>query len=90
MIQDFGLILVCALRYALGRRTYITSIVADTIIHQIPNIGTKDLKVMLNDINTTSDLGDQCDIDNWTKLKSMLELEIQKREDCQRGLMERS
>ena len=85
MIQDFGLILVCALRYALGRRTYITSVVANTIIQQIPNIGTRDLKVMIKDIDSTPNLGDQCDIDNWIKLKSMLKLEIQKREDCQRG-----
>lgn len=90
MIQDLDLILICALRYALGRRTYITSVVSNSIIDQIPNLGSKSLKVMIRDIDSIHNLGDQCDIDNWTKLKSMLELEIQKREDCQRGLMERS
>lgn len=90
MIQDFDLILICALRYALGRRTYITQVVADSIITQIPNLGFNSLKIMIRDIDSTQNLGDQCDIDNWIKLKSMLKLEIQKREDCQSGLMERS
>jgi len=65
---------LCALRYALGRRTYITGVVADFIISKIGNMSEKCRLIMIRDIKDAGDLGDNCDADNWRRLLTKLEI----------------
>ena len=47
--QDFGTICICALRYSMGRQTYMPSLVRDFIRPLLPKICSKSLRVMIND-----------------------------------------
>lgn len=64
---------LCALRYAIGRRTYITGTVADYIISKIDVMSEKCRLLMVRDIKEAGDLGDNCDADEWHKLLGKLE-----------------
>lgn len=48
--EYFGTICLCALRYALGRQTYMPGIVQDFIRSHINEIDQSSIKVMLRDI----------------------------------------
>lgn len=79
-IYDFQDIVISALRYALGRRTYITQSTAD-FIKEYPEIIDKRVKqVMLNDLNEYFNMrdncyhiDDNCDYNTWLDLKRWLE-----------------
>ncbi len=61
-----------AVRYGLGRRTYITGIIADFMKKNITNM-TQDCKdIMWRDIYNTKDLGDQQDAAHWLDLMDTL------------------
>ena len=83
--RDLKDILICALRYALGRKTYITGLVADYIMEHREFIDERVKNVMLNDLNnyfrcrkgTITRFGkpndDECDYNKWLELKNWLE-----------------
>lgn len=48
--RDYGIIVSCALRYALPRHTYITELVSSYIIENLEQITKLDLKIMIRDI----------------------------------------
>lgn len=48
--DDFFTIIVCAIRYSLGRRTYMPSLVCGYASRYIKQIPTKDLYVISRDI----------------------------------------
>lgn len=77
----FGMICICAIRYALGRRTYIVGVVCDYIRAKFDDIETSDLLVMIRDIKEASDLGDDCDEADWTKLRDAMEQEVEERKE---------
>ena len=47
--QDFGTVCVCALRYAMGRETYMPSLVRDFVRPLLTQLPDKTLAVMIND-----------------------------------------
>lgn len=47
--QDFGTVCVCALRYAMGRETYMPSLVRDFVRPLLSQLPDKTLWVMIND-----------------------------------------
>lgn len=49
--QDFETMLICALRYAIGRYTYMPSVTIEYIRYLIPQLSAKTLFVMKRDIN---------------------------------------
>ena len=49
-IKDNSVLPVCAVRYALGRHSYMPSLVISEIIHLIPSLMDRDLTCMRNDI----------------------------------------
>ena len=68
--EYFGTICLCALRYALGRQTYMPGIVQDFIRSHISEIDQNAIKVMIRDIDEadrirtyTSQSGDAIMID---------------------------
>jgi len=80
--EDFGNICISALRYALGRRTYITSLTSDYLIEQARqhHFSSRVLTVMLQDLRRYFDdretweiKDDDCDYDSWCALHKELE-----------------
>lgn len=82
-MSDFELILMCALRYALGRRTYIVGVVADYITKELPNLSNACISNIIKDIDEsrTNFFGDSdaCDKESWTHLWAATILEREKR-----------
>jgi hypothetical protein len=75
-IEDQAEILICAFRYALGRRTYITSTVSDVIRGAWPHLSPGDRALIQREIRQAIDQGRagmECDIKSWQKV---LELEL--------------
>lgn len=68
--EDVGAVLICAVRYGLGRRTYITKLISDVIIPIVPEMNDKNLCVMERDIieQERYGYGDDCDKSAWMKL----------------------
>ena len=78
-LYEFQDIVICALRYALGRKTYITDSVAE-FIKEYPEIINERVKtVMSRDLNEYIDRrrvfcsDDECDYQTWLSLKEWLE-----------------
>lgn len=74
-MENLGLIVLSALRYALPRHTYITSVVADFIwenrehpeIKKAMPLIKRDLNEWIND-NAPTNPCDQIDYDTWVRL----------------------
>ena len=80
MITDYETILISAIRYALGRRTYVVGITTDYVARQLPKLSDKCIKVMIEDIkNPLGGYGDPCDEREWMCLLEQLEEEMGKR-----------
>ena len=64
--EDFGTILVCAVRYALGRRTYMPSLVTEWIMSSCHlALDKKTLGVMLRDVEEQGKRGPEAYGDSW-------------------------
>ncbi|MBR5004283.1 MAG: hypothetical protein IKY14_02315 [Erysipelotrichaceae bacterium] len=72
MAGEFSLIACSAFRYALGRRTYIVSVVCNYIKANVGMIERNHLSLMVREIedaDTFNGLGDACDRHEWLQLK---------------------
>ena len=67
-MTDLELVYLCALRYALGRKTYITGVVSDFLKLEVKALSDKCKKQMIREIKEAKDLGHTCDKKSWTKL----------------------
>ena len=47
--EDFGTLAVCAIRYCIGRQSYMPSLVQSIIIPHLSELSDKDLGVMIQD-----------------------------------------
>lgn len=66
-------ILISAVRYCIGRRTYMPDIVTEYIMHNFDGkLSKKTIGVMIRDIDEAHGLGDRCDVDVWMKFKAWL------------------
>ena len=67
--DDFGAVFNCAVRYCLGRRSYMPSLVCRYIISLLPELTDKTLDCFERDIaerkRTGFDFGDSCDYETW-------------------------
>jgi len=63
-------IYICAVRYGLSRRTYITGVISEYLLTQKLSENCK--KVMARDISECDDYGDNCDKESWMKLLDYL------------------
>ena len=71
MNRDESAVYLCALRYALGRRTYITSIISEQLIDKWESITETDRLLILAEINRAiyiNEAGDDCDVENWNQV----------------------
>lgn len=76
-IDFFGAVLNCAVRYCLGRMTYMPGLVTDWIMQHCAGMLTaKTLGVMKRDIDEAearNGLGMECDVTTWKKFRAWLE-----------------
>ena len=78
---DTQAIMVCAERYALGRRSKIVKMVVQFIKSSIREMDTRYLQVIRDDIDWAKDLGDpHIDAPLWVNLKLCIEIELKLRE----------
>lgn len=81
--DDFGAVLNCAVRYAVGRRSYMPYLVVSFISPLVPDLSTKTLWAIRNDINEAAkfdNLGDpNIDAPHWLGLREMVQKELVKR-----------
>lgn len=80
--EDFCTILICAIRYCLGRQTYMPSLVTDVIRPLLPHLDDKTLRAMRADITVAESFGNETiDKPVWMRFLSDIEQEIELRED---------
>ena len=74
--DPFMLVLISAVRYCLGRRTYMPDVVTRWIMASVPELPANTAKTMLRDINDQRrqyGLGDDCDVKTWETFESWLQ-----------------
>lgn len=74
-MTDYEHIVISAVRYALGRMTYIVELVVNYVLEQIEEDKLSDycLSIIARDIKTTDNLGMDCDEKLWLKLLDKIE-----------------
>lgn len=74
MITDYEHMLISALRYALGRRTYIVGMTAEYIENELPKLSDQCKTIMIEDIeqHRLFGYGDECDKEDWMQLLERL------------------
>ena len=79
--DQFMLVLIAAVRYSLGRRTYMPDLVTRWIMASVPKLPAGTAKTMLRDIEEQREmgrrlgremLGDPCDVRTWETFESWL------------------
>lgn len=83
--DDFGAVCNCAVRYCLGRRSYMPSLVCRYIISLLPELTDKTLDCFERDIaerkRTGFDFGDSCDYKTWDAFYKTVCKEIEGRKE---------
>ena len=77
--NDFGCILCAAVRYSLGRTTYMPGLVTDFIRPLLPYLNDNAVHNIRKEISETSDYGDDCDARTWLNFLNDVKAEIEKR-----------
>lgn len=81
--DDFGTICNCAVRYAVGRRTYMPSLVIDFITPHLGEVTVKTLLCFQHDLHQRLDegfdFGDEFDLQNWMSFLENVDKEITRR-----------
>lgn len=80
-LEDISAMLLSAERYALGRYTYIVQWTCEVISGNTHLLITKDLKVMIRDIENAESYGADFDKKEWLKLLDVLKLTLSNREE---------
>lgn len=80
--EDFGVVLNCAIRYCLGRQTYMPRLVTDFIRPLLPHLDDKTLRVMRVDITIAESYGNETiDKPIWMRFLDDIEQEICRRKE---------
>lgn len=81
--QDFGTVCVCALRYAMGRETYMPSLVRDFVRPLLTKLPDKTLAVMIKDCEEQEKMhmwgSETIDKPGWVRWKQELLAEKERR-----------
>ena len=74
-MSDYEHIIISAVRYALGRMTYIVELTVNYILEEIENDQLSDscLDVIRRDIKEAQNYGMDCDKAHWIKLLNRIE-----------------
>jgi len=73
-MTDYESIIIFAVRYALGRRTYAVKITVDYVIAEMPKLSEQCRLVMIEDIEQQEPFGygEECDEEDWMRLLGKL------------------
>ena len=77
--DNVGAVLECAVRYTLGRKTYMVSVVTGVIKSVVPDLSNKTLLLMEREIVKHERFFDSTDRKEWINLRDTLRQEIGKR-----------
>lgn len=78
---DMGMLCNCAVRYALGRKTYVVYAICSIIKGHLSELEDNTIEVMIKDIeNPYGDYGDECDKQDWMNLLEALKKERERRD----------
>lgn len=74
-MTDYEHMIISAVRYALGRMTYIVELTVNYIMQQIEEDKLSDscLSIIRDDIKQAKNLGMECDKEQWLKLFNRIE-----------------
>ena len=86
--QDFELMMISALRYAIGRYTYMPSVTIDYIRYLIPQLSAKTLFVMKRDVEEEVERYQRMERElymakEWAKLAEEIDVEYEKKKAVQ-------
>ena len=82
--DDLNDLIICAFRYALGRRTYIVHTITEIIKANLSALDSRTIEVMLQDIERQHEyekvglekaFGDDCDRERWMEVEVLLNAE---------------
>ena len=83
--KDFGALLICAIRYCLGRHTYMPGLIIGYITPLLPHISDNTLRCMGTDLNKPDLYGgfgdEKIDEPTWIKFRCNVQAEIQRRKE---------
>ena len=74
--EDFGCIINSALRYAIGRHTYMPGVVRDFIRRYMNVLDSRTLVVAIRDIDEELRIGDLVEAEEWSLLRSELQTRL--------------
>ena len=75
--NGFECVLISAVRYAIGRRTYMPAAVTRWIGgHCYKGLSRKTLEVLIRDIDEAKSLGDECDVRAWMDFRAWLQMQL--------------
>lgn len=78
--EFFNAVLTCAVRYCIGRMTYMPGLVTDWIMEHCEGLLTnRTVSVMIEDIDRAAshdNLGMSCDVDTWMKFRKWLTTQV--------------
>lgn len=78
--NDFGAILICAVRYCIGRQAYMPELVINLTRPLLSKLNDKTLHVMARDISGADNLGDaEIDAPMWAAFLAEIEKERKRR-----------
>lgn len=84
--DNFGAVLICAVRYSIGRMTYMPKLVQDFIRPLLPYLSNKTLYVMERDIAEASGYGDRnIDEPDWMRFLKAVREEMRVRKAHENG-----
>ncbi len=86
--DDFELMLICALRYSIGRESYMPGVTIDYIRYLIPQLSTKTLFIMKRDIAEEIERYQRMEMelyfaDEWQKLAEDINTEYERKKAVQ-------
>ena len=83
--KDFGALLICAVRYCLGRQTYMPELIIDYITPLLPHISDNTLRCIETDLSHPKLYGgfghEKIDEPIWIKFRCNVQEEIQRRKE---------
>ena len=81
--EDLGTLCIAALRYSMGRQTYMPSLVRGIVVQVLPKLSDRDIRVMHEDCAfqaSTNQWGDEkIDKPGWVNWEKVLREEMERR-----------
>lgn len=81
-IADFESLVVCAIRYCLGRMSYMPSVIIEAVLPFLPHLSKNTLRVIRRDINDAPSYGMSIDKTAWMVFLEHIEAEITRKAEC--------